>query len=107
MDKTTGVDATIRQGENMSFQKLIRVASLLLLLFGVATAANAQRRGDYDRRRDDDRWEQLGRSYVDGRNDHDRIIVNNRQSYRALQLGVKGGTIEFQRVVVHFENGAD
>ena len=91
----------------MSFQKLIRVASLLLLLFGVATAANAQRRGDYDRRRDDDRWEQLGRSYVDGRNDHDRIIVNTRQSYRALQLGVKGGTIEFQRVVVHFENGAD
>jgi len=33
--------------------------------------------------------------------------VNTRQTYRALQLGVKGGTIEFQRVVVHFENGAD
>ena len=46
-------------------------------------------------------------AYVDPRNDHDRIVVNNRASFRALQLGVKGGAIEFQRVVVHFENGGD
>ena len=49
----------------------------------------------------------IGQSHVDGRNDHDRIMVNRRESFRALQLGVKGGAIEFQRVVVHFENGAD
>ena len=45
--------------------------------------------------------------YVDSRNDHDRIVLNSRESFRALQLGVKGGAIEFQRVLVHFENGAD
>jgi hypothetical protein len=49
----------------------------------------------------------LGQSHVDGRNDHDRIIINRREGYRALQLGIRGGAIEFQRVVVHFENGGD
>ncbi|MEK6408407.1 MAG: hypothetical protein AABN34_15885 [Acidobacteriota bacterium] len=49
----------------------------------------------------------LGRSYVNGRVDHDRIVVNNRGTFRALQLGVKGGAIEFERVVVHFDRGAD
>jgi hypothetical protein len=33
--------------------------------------------------------------------------VNNRGAFRQLQLGVKGGAIEFQRVVVRFENGND
>jgi hypothetical protein len=33
--------------------------------------------------------------------------VTNRGSFRGLQLGVKGGAIEFQRVLVHFENGED
>jgi hypothetical protein len=92
----------------MNFQKSIRVGSLLLLLFGLSIASDAQRRRDDDRRRgDEDRWEVLGQSHVDGRVDHDRIIVNRRESFRALQLGVKGGAIEFQRVVVHFDNGAD
>jgi hypothetical protein len=27
--------------------------------------------------------------------------------FRALQLGVRGGAIEFHRIVVHFENGGD
>jgi hypothetical protein len=86
----------------MSFQRTIRVCSLLLLLFSLSIAADAQ-----GRRGDEGRWEQLGRSYVDGRNDHDRIVVNNRESFRALLLEVRGGSIEFQRVVVHFDNGAD
>ncbi len=92
----------------MNFQKLIRVASVLFLLFSMNIASSAQRdRRDDRRHRDDDRWEYLGQSHVDGRNDHDRIVVNHRVQYRALQLGIKGGAIEFQRVVVHFENGAD
>jgi hypothetical protein len=33
--------------------------------------------------------------------------VKNGGSFTALQLGIKGGPIEFQRVVVHFENGGD
>jgi hypothetical protein len=92
----------------MSFQKSIRVVSVLFLLFSLGIASDAQRRRDDDRRRGNEgRWEQLGQSHVDGRNDHDRIVVNNRGMFRALQLGVRGGAIEFQRVVVHFENGAD
>lgn len=92
----------------MNFQRSIIVSSLLFLLFSVSIASDAQRRGDDDRRgRDNDRWESLGQSHVDGRNDHDRIVVNRRESFRALQLGVRGGTIDFQRVVVHFDNGAD
>ena len=86
----------------MSFQRTIRVCSLLLLLFSLSIAADAQ-----GRRGDESRWEQLGRSYVDGRRDQDRIVVNNSASFRALQIEVRGGTIEFQRVVVHFDNGAD
>jgi hypothetical protein len=98
------VDAQFRslKEKSMTFQRLIRLSSLLFLLFGLSVAADAQ-----GGRRDDGRWEQLGRSYVDGRRDHDRIAVNNASTFRALQLEVRGGTIEFQRVVVHFDNGAD
>jgi hypothetical protein len=85
----------------MNFQKSIRVVALLMMLLSLTVASRAQGR------RDEGRWQQLGRSYVDGRNDHDRIVVNNNESFRTLQLEVKGGAIEFQRVVVHFENGAD
>jgi hypothetical protein len=94
----------------MKFAKPIRVGSVLffILSLGVASFAQRQPSRDYDRdRREDSRWEQLGRATVDRRNDHDRIFVNRRESFRALQLGVKGGAIDFQRVVVHFENGED
>ena len=92
----------------MSLQKSIRIGSLLVVLFSLSIASSAQRRGDDDRRRGGEgRWENLGRSYVNGRVDHDRIVVNTRGTFRSLQLGVKGGTIEFQRVVVHFDNGGD
>jgi hypothetical protein len=86
----------------MSFQKSIRAGCWLFLLFSLGVAAEAQaRQGGYGQ------WEQLGRSYVDGNRDHDTIAVNNNANYRALALEVRGGTIEFQRVVVHFENGND
>jgi hypothetical protein len=79
----------------MSSRNLIRVASLLALLLTFGVAADAQR--GY--------WQSLGTAYVDGRNDHDMIRVRARGSFTALQLGIKGGEIDFQRVVVHFENG--
>jgi hypothetical protein len=92
----------------MNYPKLVRFGSLLFLLFSLNIITDAQGRRDYNRRRGyESRWEQLGRSYVDGRRDHDRIFVNHRGSFRQLQLGIKGGTIEFQRVVVHFDNGGD
>ena len=86
----------------VKLSKSLYVASLLILLSGITLTTNAQRRG-YGR----ERWESLGQSNVDGIRDHDRIRVNSRSAFRAIQLRVQGGEIEFQRVVVHFENGAD
>src|SRR5437762_3418675 len=93
-------------GTRMKFQKSLYAVGALLLLFSLTALSSAQGRRDYDRR-DEGNWQQLGRSYVDGRNDHDVITVNTGDSFRSLQLEVEGGTIEFQRVIVHFENGAD
>lgn len=93
----------------MKLQKSIQVMSIFALLIGFSLAASAGAYG-YQRRyeRDSERgWVHLGQSHVDGRADHDRIPVRARGSFRAIQLGIKGGTIEFQRVVVHFANGED
>jgi hypothetical protein len=86
----------------MRIQRAICAGSLLFLLITLSSTSAAQR--DRDEYRG---WEQLGRAYVNGKVDHDRIFVNHRGTFRALQLGIKGGEIEFQRVVVHFENGED
>ncbi|MEP7339591.1 MAG: DUF3011 domain-containing protein [Acidobacteriota bacterium] len=86
----------------MKFHKLLYVISLLILLGGITLMTNAQRRNN-----NQDRWQYLGQSNVDGARDHDNIRVNSREAFRAIQLRVQGGEIEFQRVVVHFENGAD
>lgn len=86
----------------MKFQKSLYVISLLILLSGLTLVTNAQRRG-YGQ----ERWQYLGQSNVDGTRDHDNIRVNAREAFQAIQLRVQGGEIEFQRVVVHFENGAD
>ncbi|MFY9554868.1 MAG: hypothetical protein WAV20_00490 [Blastocatellia bacterium] len=92
----------------MRLQKTIRVGGMLFLLFSLSIVSYAQRRQrDDNDRRYQGRWESLGMSYVDGRSDHDRITVNNRGTFRAVQLGIKGGEIEFQRVLVRFENGEE
>ena len=92
----------------MTLPKSIRVLSSLLLLFSFSVAVDAQRRGSRDRNDERwERWERLGQSRVDGRRDHDNVRVNTRGAFRAIQLRVQGGAVEFQRVVVHFENGAD
>jgi hypothetical protein len=96
------VVSVCKEEEEMTLQRAIRVCSLMLILFSLGIAASAQGRRGYE-----GRWQELGRAYVDGRNDHDRIVVNDRTSFRALQLEIRGGPIDFQRVVVHFENGAD
>jgi hypothetical protein len=91
-----------------SLRKSICVLCSLGLLLSVSLSGSAQRRGRYDgRRRDDDRWERLGDSRVDGKRDHDTIRVKARGGFRAIRFFVQGGEIEFYRVVVHFENGAD
>lgn len=94
--------------KRIALLKSIRLLSSLLLVLSFGLAADAQRRGRDDRdRRDDGRWERLGDSRVDGRRDHDNIRVNARGRFRAIRFFVQGGDIEIQRVVVHFENGAD
>ena len=53
-----------------------------------------------------DEWIYLGDSHVDGDHDHDKIKVGKHDGrFRAIQLRVSGGAIEFDRVVVHFGNG--
>lgn len=86
----------------MKFHKTLYVISLLILVSGLTLVTNAQRRGNVQ-----ERWQFLGQSNVDGARDHDNIRVNSREAFRAIQLRVQGSEIEFQRVVVHFENGAD
>jgi hypothetical protein len=93
--------------KSMNFQRSICLGSLLLLLFSLSIASAAQRGRDDQRRRDEGRWELLGRATVNGRQDHDRVFVSNRGAFRQIQLGIRGGDIEFQRVVVHFDNGED
>ena len=94
--------------KRMTLLKSVRLLSLLALLLSLSFAADAQRRrGDYGRDRYDDRWERLGDARVDGRRDHDIIRVNARGRFRAIRFFVQGGDIEFERVVVHFENGED
>src|SRR5690349_2464491 len=94
--------------KRITLLKSIRLLSSLLLVLSFGLSADAQRRGRDDRyRRDDGRWERLGDSRVDGKRDHDSIRVNARGGFRAIRFFVQGGDIEIQRVVVHFENGAD
>jgi hypothetical protein len=94
--------------KRISFKKSICVLGSLMFLLSICFDGNAQRRNrGYGGQRGDDRWERLGDSRVDGRHDHDNIRVNARGGFRAIRFFVQGGEIEFQRVVVHFENGAD
>jgi hypothetical protein len=86
----------------MMFHKSLYVVGLLVIISGLTLNADAQRRFNSP-----ERWEYLGQSTVDGVRDHDSIRVNARGAFRAIQLRVQGGEIEFQRVVVHFRNGAD
>ena len=53
------------------------------------------------------RWEYLGEANVDGMVDHDMIHVGRHEgTFRAIQIKVEKGPIEFQRVIVHYGNGA-
>jgi hypothetical protein len=51
-------------------------------------------------------WTYLGDSHVDGTVDHDRIKVGRSDgTFRAIQLRISGGAINFDRVVVRYGNG--
>lgn len=52
-------------------------------------------------------WQHLGNAHVDGRADHDRIDVDAGGAFTSVQLGVTGGAIGFDRMVIHFRNGGE
>jgi len=71
------------------------------LAFGASLYAQDHDRDDYR-----GRWVYLGSRHVDGHRDHDVIQVGRRDGeFRAVQLRVSGGAVDFHRVVVHFGNG--
>ncbi len=52
------------------------------------------------------RWEYLGEANVDGNADHDSIDVGkSKGAFRKIQILVQKGAVDFDRVVVHYENG--
>lgn len=52
-------------------------------------------------------WDFLGVTHIDGTRDHEKIQVTRRNSaFRAIQLRVTGDAIFFDRIVVHFGDGA-
>ena len=83
---------------------------LLGLLVSLAFGASVYAQGYGDRDRDDryrGRWAYLGNAHVDGGQDHDNIRVGRSDGkFRAIQLRVSGGAINFERVIVHFGNGS-
>jgi hypothetical protein len=51
-------------------------------------------------------WTYLGDAHVDGMQDHDSIKVGRAAgAYRAIQLRISGGAINFERVIVRYGNG--
>jgi hypothetical protein len=71
---------------------------ILLTLLGAVTRLHAQGRVEG--------WQHLGSAHVDGRADHDKIEVGGG-AFTSLSMGVTNGAVGFERVVVHFRNGAD
>jgi hypothetical protein len=80
-------------------RKALQVISSALLLAIFCQALYAQNNG---------RWVYFGEANVDGNADHDRIKIGRDDGrFRAIQIHVERAPIEFQRVVVHYGNGAD
>jgi hypothetical protein len=68
-----------------------------VLVFALCTSVYAQR----------GRWTYLGDSHVDGAQDHDSIKVGRSAgTYRAIQLRISGGAINFECVIVRYGNGS-
>src|SRR5262245_39500870 len=81
---------------------LVRKTMFLAAIFSLLTlgglTASAQRGN----------WAYLGEANVDGGNDHDKIKVGGgKGTFRALQIQVERAAIDFEYVVVHFENGGN
>ncbi|HKR62036.1 MAG TPA: hypothetical protein VJS64_20275, partial [Pyrinomonadaceae bacterium] len=82
----------------MLIGRTIRLFGALLLVSSIGHAAFAQGAN---------RWVYLGQASVNGLADHDRIAVGRDEGrFQKIQIRVAGAPVEFQRVVVHYVNGA-
>ena len=82
----------------MRRKKTLPIFAALLLVVGFNQALNGQRGS----------WIHLGDKHVDGKSDHDKISIGSSEGrFRQLQIRVEDAAVDFQRVVVHFGNGAD
>jgi hypothetical protein len=94
-----------REKKNMNKTKYVWLAGLVMcLMVGASLYGQDRDRDDRDYR---GRWAHLGNAHVDGQQDHDNIRVGIQDGrFRAIQLRVSGGAINFERVIVHFGNGS-
>lgn len=54
------------------------------------------------------RWTLLGTRTVTDRADHDVVMVTGRRgTFDAVKFEVRGRSVDFHRVVIHFGNGGD
>lgn len=80
------------------YAKRVVLFFTLLLVLSFNQGLNAQK----------NRWIHLGDKHVDGKSDHDKISIGSSEGrFRQLQIRVRDGDVNFQRVVVHFGNGED
>jgi hypothetical protein len=80
----------------MTLRNRTRWFPLLILRVGVHIPMLAQN------------WVNLGQANIDGNSDHDRIRVSDRHGlFRAIRFTVEKGAVDFDRVVAHYESGAD
>lgn len=79
---------------------MLRTAALLLFA-AVIGCAPSRARATTD-------WDVLGSRQVNDRADHDVIAVTStRGDFRRIKFLVRGASVDFHRVVVHFGNGDD
>ena len=89
---------------NASLTRILLGAAVLAALVPLAPAQN-KAKGKIAKAL---AWDYLGEANVDGGADHDRITVTRSEgTFRAIQLRVEKGPIEFNRVVVHYGNNQD
>lgn len=78
----------------------MRRAFLLVMMAVCVSCASAGAQGG--------QWTLLGTRTVSDRADHDVVRVTGRRgTFDAVKFEVRGRSVDFHRVVIHFGNGAD
>jgi len=79
-------------------RKISAVMFAALLVVSATSRASAQLPGGH--------WSLLGERHIDGKVDNDKIdIGKDNGTFRAIQFRVKGGTVNFDRIMVKYLNG--